>query len=39
MAKRILCKHDYPPDLREKAAKTMAARAELLCANWVRTPK
>ena len=35
MVKRILNKHGYPPDLQEKAVKTVLAQAELLCAEWV----
>jgi type I restriction enzyme R subunit len=35
MVKRILNKHDYPPDLQEEVVKTVLAQAELLCAEWV----
>jgi type I restriction enzyme R subunit len=35
MVKRILNKHGCPPDLQEEAVKTVLARAELLCAEWV----
>ena len=32
--KRILNKHGYPPDKREKAAETMLEQAEVLSAAW-----
>ena len=35
MAKRILNKPGYPPDLQEEAVKTVHAQAELLGAEWV----
>ena len=35
MVKRILKKHDYPPDLQDEATKTVLAQAELLCADLV----
>ncbi len=34
MVKRILRKHGYPPDRRERATKTVLEQAELLCADW-----
>lgn len=34
MVKRILRKSGYPPDLQEKATKTVLEQAELLGANW-----
>ena len=34
MLKRILKKHGCPPDLQEKATKTVLMQAELLCAEW-----
>ena len=36
IVKRILNKYGYPPDLLEKAVKTVLAQAELLCADWAR---
>ncbi len=35
MVKRILRKHDYPPDKQEKATQTVLQQAELLCGDWV----
>lgn len=32
--KRILNFHGYPPDLQDKAVKTVLQQAELLCADW-----
>jgi hypothetical protein len=34
MARRILRKHGYPPDLAEEATQTVLAQAEVLCADW-----
>ena len=34
MVKRILNFHDYPPDLQDKAVKTVLQQAEMLCADW-----
>ena len=34
MAKCILKKHGFPPDLQEKATQTVLAQAELLSAIW-----
>lgn len=34
MVKRILRKHNYPPDKQEKATKTVLEQAELLCDKW-----
>jgi len=34
MVKRILRKHDYPPDKQEKATQTVLEQAELLCGDW-----
>ena len=33
MVKRILNRRSYPPDLQKDAMKTVAAQAELLCAD------
>jgi type I restriction enzyme R subunit len=35
IVKRILNKFGYPPNLQEKAVKTVLRQAELLCADWV----
>ncbi len=35
MVKRILKKHGYPPDMQEKAIRTVLEQAELLCADVV----
>ena len=32
--KRILRRHGYPPDMREKATQTVLQQAALLCADW-----
>jgi len=34
MVKRILRKHDYPPDKQEQATQTVLQQAELLCGDW-----
>ncbi len=34
MARRILRKHGYPPDLQAEATKTVLEQAEVLCADW-----
>ncbi len=34
LVKRILRKHDYPPDKQEKATRTVLEQAELLCGDW-----
>ena len=34
VVKRILRRHGYPPDKREKATLTVLEQAELLCADW-----
>ncbi len=34
IAKRILNKYGYPPDLQEEAVRTVLMQAELLCAEW-----
>lgn len=34
MAKRILNRFGYPPDLQGEAVKTVLQQAELLCADW-----
>jgi type I restriction enzyme R subunit len=34
MVKRILNKFGYPPDLQDKAVRTVLQQAELLCAGW-----
>ena len=34
LVKRILRKHDYPPDKREKATRTVLEQAEVLSAGW-----
>ena len=34
LVKRILRKHDYPPDKQEKATRTVLEQAELLSAEW-----
>ena len=36
--KRVLNKHGYPPDKREKAAETVLEQAEVLSADWAETP-
>ena len=36
--KRVLNKHGYPPDKREKAAETVLEQAELLSAGWAEEP-
>ena len=36
--KRILNKHGYPPDKREKAAETVLEQAEVLSAAWAEEP-
>ena len=35
LVKRILRKHDYPPDKQEKATRTVLEQAEVLSAGWV----
>jgi len=35
MVKRILRKHDYPPDKEEQATVTVLKQAEVLCERWV----
>ena len=35
MVKRVLRKHNYPPDNREKATHTVLEQAEVLCHDWV----
>lgn len=35
LVKRILNKYGYPTDLQAEAVKTVLAKAELLCAEWV----
>ncbi|MCX7782499.1 MAG: type I restriction endonuclease subunit R [Meiothermus sp.] len=35
MVKRVLRKHDYPPDKQEKAAQVVLEQAELLSQDWV----
>ena len=32
--KRILRKHNYPPDKQEKATKTVIEQTEFLCKDW-----
>ena len=34
LVKRILRKHDYPPDKQEKATRTVLEQAEVLSAGW-----
>ena len=34
LVKRILRKHNYPPDKQEKATQTVLAQAELLSEGW-----
>ena len=34
MVKRILRKYGYPPDLQEKATRTVLEQAEVLCVDW-----
>ena len=34
MVKRILRKHDYPPDKQEQATKLVIDQAEVLCVDW-----
>jgi type I restriction enzyme R subunit len=34
MVKRVLKKHDYPPDKTEKATATILEQAELMCKDW-----
>lgn len=34
MVKRVLNKHGYPPDKREKATQTVLEQAEALCKDW-----
>jgi len=34
MVKRLLKKHGYPPDKKDKATKTVLEQAELLSVNW-----
>lgn len=34
MVKRVLNKHGYPPDKRERAADTVIEQAEAVCAEW-----
>ena len=34
MVKRILRKHDYPPDKQEQATKLVIEQAEVLCVDW-----
>jgi type I restriction enzyme R subunit len=34
LVKRILRKHGYPPDMREKATDTVLEQAKVLSANW-----
>ena len=36
--KRVLNKHGYPPDKREKAAETVLEQAEVVSAAWAREP-
>ena len=36
--KRVLNKHGYPPDKREKAAETVLEQAEVLSAAWAEMP-
>ena len=36
--KRVLNKHGYPPDKREKAAETVLEQAEVLSAAWAEAP-
>ena len=36
--KRILDRHGYPPDKREKAAETVLEQAEVVSAAWAETP-
>ena len=36
--RRILNRHGYPPDKREKAAETVLEQAEVLSAAWAETP-
>jgi len=37
MVKRILRKHNYPPDKQEKATQTVLEQAEVLSSEWVTT--
>jgi type I restriction enzyme, R subunit len=34
MVKRILRKHDYPPDKQEKATQTVIEQASLIAKDW-----
>ncbi len=34
MVRRILKKHDYPPDLQDEGTKLVLEQAEVLCADW-----
>jgi SOS-response transcriptional repressor LexA len=34
LVKRVLRKHGYPPDMEEKATRTVLEQAEVLCADW-----
>ena len=35
VVKRVLLRHDYPPDKQEKATQTVLQQAELICKDWV----
>ena len=35
LAKKVLRRHGYPPDKKEKATRTVLEQAELLSAEWV----
>jgi len=34
MVKRVLKKHNYPPDKQEKTTQTVLEQAKLLCKDW-----
>ncbi len=38
MVKRVLRKHDYPPDKEKKATETVLEQATLLCKDWAEKP-
>ena len=38
IVKRILRRHGYPPDLQERATKTVLEQAEALSARWAQSP-
>ncbi len=34
LVKRVLRKHDYPPDRQDSATRTVLEQAEVLCVGW-----